>query len=186
MARTATPTQHLDLRPALGDDEASFAARFYREDWQAGAYQTDRLRMSREVLFPLTLPNGHVLMLGTHNTRIFDAWCSHWGYRRCTGFDLINDTGHPRVEEVDVRHLGPGDDMDVALAWNDIGSWKRTPEARRASYDWLKRQILPGGYLLERGDAVAGWPLGKDLKISGSDAVRDIWGGAYRLFRRRD
>ena len=123
-------------------------------------------------------------MLGTHNGKVFDAWCRHWGYWRCIGYDLINDSGHERVQEIDVRELGAQDGISVALAWNDIGSWRRTPEARSTSYDWLKRQIVPGGYLLERGDAIAGWPLSKDLEIAGFEPVQDIWEEAYYLYKR--
>lgn len=182
----AVPDQFPDLRRALDEDEAAFARRFYREVWQHQEYQRARLLLSQEFLFPLNLPAGKVLMLGTHNGHVFDAWCRHWGHWRCVGIDLHNDPEHPNIWELDVRDLGPGHSLPVALAWNDIGSWSRTPEARGHSYRWTRDHVVPGGFYLERGDAVAGWALSEDMAGHGFLSHLDIWDGAYVLYRRRE
>ncbi len=125
-------------------------------------------------------------MLGTHNGRVFEAWCDHWGPDRCLGIDLVNTTQHPRIRVTDVRSLETEPEPFAAFVWNDIGSWQRTPQAREAAYLWARDSVVPGGYLLERGDEVAGWPLEDDLARNGFLPVYAIWSGAYVLYRRAD
>jgi hypothetical protein len=86
---------------------------------------------------------------------------------------------------MDVRGLGPWCSTPISLCWNDIGSWDRTPAARRKSYDWVKSNVVKSGFYLERGDDVAGWALSQDLGESGFNKIKDLLDGAYVLYQKQ-
>ncbi len=174
----------IDLRPTDNQDEAEFANKFYKEGWVFDQYQEDRINLFRAALFPLNLPDGYVVMFGTHNCKVFQSWCDHWGEDRCLGFELYNDENHPRIVVMDVRNLGKWCSTPVALCWNDIGSWERTPEARRRSYDWVKKNVVVGGYYMERSDNIAGWHLSSNMEKNGFEKCHDVLGGAYVIYKK--
>lgn len=174
----------IDLRRPKGVDEAEFATQFYKEQWVFDQYQEDRINLFQDVLFPLKFPDGYIIMFGTHNCQVFRSWCDKWGEERCLGFELYNDTHHPKVVVMDVRGLGDWCDTPIALCWNDIGSWERTPAARRISYDWIKKNIVKDGYYMERGDDIAGWDLSKDMKSNGFETHQKVLGGAYVIYHK--
>lgn len=179
----ARPSQKLEMKPDETQDEAKFADYFYRQEWVFDQYQQDRIRLFEIHLFDLKLPEGYVVMFGTHNGEVFRTWNQKWGQDRCLGFELYNETDMDNIVSMDVRGLGDWCQTPIALCWNDIGSWDRTPLARRASYEWIKKNIVPGGYYLERGDEIAGWSLANDMLESGFDIVKSILDGAYVLYR---
>ena len=174
----------IDLRPTNGQDEAEFATNYYKDSWIFDQYQEDRISLFKSTLFPLDLPEGHVVMFGTHNGTVFQTWLDYWGINRCIGFELYNDQKIPNVVVMDVRGLGNWCSTPIALCWNDIGSWTRTPVARRTSYLWTKKNTVIGGYCLERGDGVAEWALSEDMKKSGFDISQTLLDGAYVLYKK--
>lgn len=182
--RGSVPSQRLDCKPASDQDEAKFADYFYREEWVFDQYQQDRIRLFEMYLFPLKLPDGYVVMFGTHNGSVFRTWNQNWGTERCLGFELYNETEMDNIVTMDVRGLGNWCSTPIALCWNDIGSWDRTPQARRSSYEWIKKNVVLGGFYLERGDDIAGWSLSYDMERSGYEIVQSMIDGAYVLYRK--
>ena len=176
----------IDLRESVNgnEDEADFATKFYKESWVFDQYQEDRINLFRDVLFPLVLPEGYVVMFGTHNGKVFDTWCDQWGKDKCLGFELYNDERRPQVVVMDVRGLGPWCSTPIALCWNDVGSWERTPEARRTSYEWIKSNIVKNGFYMERSDEMAGWNLSDDLIKNEFEIIQEVLGGSYVLYQK--
>ena len=176
----------IDLRAFVNgdEDEADFATKYYKEAWIFDQYQEDRINLFRDVLFPLDLPDGYIVMFGTHNCKVFDTWCDQWGKDRCLGFELYNDEKHPQVIVMDVRGLGLWCSTPIALCWNDVGSWERTPEARRTSYNWIKNNVVKGGFYMERSDEIADWNLSDDMMKSGFGVGEEILGDSYVLYRK--
>ncbi len=174
----------IDLRQS-DEDEADFANEFYKKAWVFDQYQEDRISLFRSVLFDLKLPDGYVVMFGTHNCKVFETWCDHWGSDRCLGFELYNEERLKNVVVMDVRGLADWCNTPIALCWNDVGSWERTPEARNSSYAWAKKNIVSGGYYLERGDNMAGWNLYIDMIQNDFVVVDEILDGAYVLYQKK-
>jgi hypothetical protein len=141
-------------------------------------------RVVREFLddcvFPRRLPpHGRVVELGTARGLNFDRLCRRYGAERCLGFDVVNYSGHPRVREVDVRRLGPADDVPIAFGWNDLSDWELSPESKRAGMDFLRRNLVVGGYYMDAGFTAAALDQFDDAGLE-LVAVR----GLIRLWRR--
>jgi len=174
----------VDLRQKDDEDEADYANEFYKKAWVFDQYQDDRISLFRSVLFDLKLQHGYVVMFGTHNCRVFQTWCEHWGYDRCLGFELYNEGQFNNVVVMDVRGLGDWCSTSIALCWNDVGSWTRTPQARMDSYLWIKKNVVSGGYYLERGNDIAEWDLETNMIKDGFTKVQSILDGAYVLYQK--
>jgi len=177
---------NIDLRRSKDIDEAEFANQFYKNQWVFDQYQEDRINLFQNVLFPLKLPEGYIIMFGTHNGQVFNTWCDFWGENRCLGFELYNDKRHPQIIVMDVRGLGNWFTTPIALCWNDIGSWKRTPESRRISYEWAKKNIVLDGFYMERGDKIAGWELSNDMLKNGFIIYKRILNDAYIIYQKKE
>lgn len=174
-----------DLSKPQGLDEAEFANHFYKRDWVFTEYQFDRVSMFKEKVFNLPVPKtGYILMLGTHNCEVFQTWCDNWGKDRCLGFELYNEAKHPNVVSIDVRGLGDWCTTPIALVWNDIGAWQRTPDARYIAYKWVRKNTVKNGFVIERNNDIAKWNLSEDMKKHGFNKVDELLGGAYILYQK--
>jgi hypothetical protein len=96
------------------------------------------------------IPNGKIVVMGTHNCVSFDLLCRHFGYDRCVGYDIDNPTNHPNVIVKNVMDLSEVDMLPIAFVHNDIGNFQLTPKAKMYAQFWAAKCVVPGGYFLGR------------------------------------
>lgn len=177
--------EDVDFRKAANLDEAEYANHFYRNGWVHNEYQRDRIVLFEKHVFNLEMPTaGFMTMLGTHNCEVFETWCNKWGADRCLGFELYNEKHFNNIVVMDVRTLGHWFTTPISLAWNDIGSWIRTPEARTQSYEWVKNNVISGGFSIERSDEIAEWKLSEDMTNNDFVEHSELLDGAYVIYQK--
>lgn len=110
-------------------------------------------KIYEKIITNLDIPSeGYILVAGTHNCVSFDLLCKKFGYDRCIGFDLFNPTQHPRVFTKDCWTLNDKDNISIAFAHNDIGSYPTTPELKLFVQKWIMNNIIPNGYFLSNNN----------------------------------
>ena len=118
----------------------------YNYDYRYYAYQ-----LFEKLILKLTdIPNGYIVVLGTHNCVSFDLLCSRFGQDRCIGYDMANPTNHPSVRVGNVLNLT--DEIPIAFVHNDIGNFSLTPLAKLHAQRWAARNVVAGGYFLGRNN----------------------------------
>lgn len=95
---------------------------------------------------------GYIVVLGTNRCVSFEILCNHFGYARCIGYDLVNQSDHPCVRTRDCSTLSEADDIPIAFCHNDIGSYPTTPTLKAHCQRWAARNTLNGGYVLSRNN----------------------------------
>jgi hypothetical protein len=96
------------------------------------------------------IPDGKIVVMGTHNCVSFDLLCKHFGYNRCIGYDIANPTNHPNVIVKNVMELSEIDYFPIAFVHNDIGNFQLTPAAKLHAQKWAANCVVEGGYFLGR------------------------------------
>ena len=110
-------------------------------------------KIYKEIISKLEIPdNGYIVVAGTNNCVSFDLLCKHFGYDRCLGFDLYNPKNHPRVITKNCWNLSEKDNLPIAFAHNDVGSYPTTPELKLFTQKWLISNIISDGYLLSNNN----------------------------------
>ncbi len=122
--------------------------------------------------------DGDVVELGTARAINFNYLCGLFGPDRCRGYDLINDTEHPRIRIADVRELGPEHDGPIALGWNDLSDWTQSPASKRAGQAFILRNLVRGGLYVD-----AGLPPGEPAPRV-RDCELDAVAGGLLIYRR--
>lgn len=103
-----------------------------------------------EILFELNdIPEGYIIEFGTFKCVSLNKLIKKYGEARCFGFDIINYINHPNVKETDVRKLNTDYDVPIAIAINDLGNWRTSPESRNAVLDFATRNIVSAGYYVD-------------------------------------
>jgi len=105
---------------------------------------------NRLILRLSDIPNGYIVVMGTHNCVSFDLLCSVFGYDRCIGFDIANPTNHPCVRVGNIMSVN--DNIPIAFVHNDIGNFSFTPYAKLYAQQWAAKNVVPGGYFLGRNN----------------------------------
>jgi hypothetical protein len=98
------------------------------------------------------IPDGYVVVLGTHNCVSFDILCDYFGANRCIGYDIANPSNNPNVKIKNVLDLTMDDKLPIAFVHNDIGNFKHTPMAKFHAQQWAASNVVFGGYFLGRND----------------------------------
>lgn len=96
------------------------------------------------------MPEGKIVVMGTHNCVSFDLLCRYFGYDRCVGYDIDNPTNHPNVIVKNVMELTEADAFPIAFVHNDIGNFQLTPQAKLHAQIWAANCVVTGGYFLGR------------------------------------
>lgn len=131
----------------LVDSEPDYVRRRDMSPWEALVREV----FDRSVLVRRIPAEGMCVELGTARGRNFARLCALFGPERCLGFDVVDDAMHPRIRAVDVRRLGPDDDVAVALGWNDLSDWALSPASKRAGQAFLLRNVIVGGLYVDAG-----------------------------------
>lgn len=103
-------------------------------------------KIVREIIFNIDLPEGKIVMLGSHTGYGLNLLCEQYGAERVIGFDLYNPSNHPRVITGNIFDLSHN--IDCALIINDIGNYKLTPKAKIYAQEWASNNTVSGGYIL--------------------------------------
>ena len=104
------------------------------------------------------LPEGYIVVLGTHNCISFNLLCDHFGQDRCIGYDIANPTGHKKVITGNILELSH--EIPIAFVHNDIGNFSLTPLAKLHAQRWAAHNVVQGGYFLGRNNLnAAKFPL---------------------------
>ena len=98
------------------------------------------------------IPDGFIVVLGTHNCVSFNLLCEHFGKDRCIGYDIANPTNHPNIKIKNILDLTNNDSLPIAFVHNDIGNFTYTPLAKLHAQMWAASNVVPGGYFLGRND----------------------------------
>jgi hypothetical protein len=110
-------------------------------------------KLFEKIILKLTdIPDGFILVLGTHNCVSFDLLCKHFGKDRCIGYDIANPTNHTQVKIKNVIDLTDNDTLPIAFVHNDIGNFTYTPMAKLHAQLWAAKNVVSGGYFLGRND----------------------------------
>ncbi len=171
------------------DEKREIISDFYFERWDRDMDETRReLYTELHKIYGLIrkgvirVPDtGYILELGVNRCVSFNELCDIFDRKRCVGFDLENITKHPRVVTVDIRNM---DDVlyPAALCVNEVGGWTVTPESRKAAYDWMIGNMLPGGIVIEHSNEYAGWDITEDLKDKG---FKVVWMGPIHIVMKK-
>jgi len=110
-------------------------------------------KIYKQIIFNLDIPKeGYIVLAGTNSCVSFDLLCKKYGNARCVGYDLYNPTNHPRVIIKNCWDLSDTDDIPIAFAHNDVGSYPTTPELKLHTQKWLMKNIIKGGYFLSNNN----------------------------------
>jgi hypothetical protein len=110
-------------------------------------------KIYKELILKLEIPkDGFIVVAGTNNCVSFDLLCRHFGYERCIGFDLYNPKNHPRVITKSCWDLSEIDNIPIAFAHNDVGSYPTTPELKLFTQKWLIKNVIADGFLLSNNN----------------------------------
>ncbi len=102
-------------------------------------------KIIQQILFNLELPEGKVVMLGSHRCFGLNILCEKYGSKNVIGFDLYNPTNHPCVKVKNIIQLK--EKIDCALTINDL-SFEFTPRAKIAGQEWAAKNTVKNGYVL--------------------------------------
>ena len=162
-------------------DETELCRRFYT-NLNLDAYSQKLKTWSEENLYPLEMPEGKIIMLGTHNAFVFEHWRRNFGAERVVGYDIINPNNHPAVLIRDLSTLNESDNTPLALCCNDLPQWIVAPKVRKAGYVWSLRNIVEGGYYIDSPNHRCGWDLKKNLESEGFEEY--FWSNLLVIYRR--
>lgn len=155
--------------------------RRYVEERDMSGWERSVRELFEGYVFQLEVPSrGAIIELGTARGVNFQRLCMHFGEARCLGYDVVNYARHPRVFEADVRELDPSSAGPVALGFNDLSDWAQSPASKRAGFDYLAGNIVPGGYYI---DATLTDELRRTLPLGDFEHVLDV--GLFSVYRRR-
>ncbi len=101
------------------------------------------------VLSVIDIPEGWIVEVGTYKARSFKKFCSRFGVERCLGFEAYPYVQHPAIVVKDIRSVNREFDRPVAFGWNNASNWEGSPRSKLAALNYLTRNIVKGGYLLE-------------------------------------
>lgn len=133
----------------------------------------------REVLPHLNVPEeGAIVELGVFNGQSSAILKSIFGPVRYLGIDAVKRVPDDHVYEIDVRDMGSQFDQPIAFGWNDISTWAGSPRSRRAASDFIRRNLLIGGYYLEEGLS----RLPADFSMEGLEIVHSA--PLFTVFKR--
>lgn len=102
----------------------------------------------------LKLPEtGAILQMGSSMGCSLEKLCWLYGYQRCTGWDIVNPLGHPRIIIKDCNSLTAQDNMPLALVHVDTGSVANHKDSslRKHSLHFAARNLVKGGHLFTIG-----------------------------------
>lgn len=122
------------------------------DEWDQGKENYYVHEFYEKIIMQLDIPNGKIVVLGTHNCHSFDKLCKHFGYDRCVGYDLHNPTNHPNVIIKDCMTLSDDDTIDIAFCHNDLGNYSTTPKLKEHGQKWASKNIITGGYMLSNNN----------------------------------
>lgn len=110
-------------------------------------------KIYKQIICNLDIPKeGFIVVAGTNNCISFDLLCKKFGYERCLGFDLYNPENHTRVKIKNCWELSELDNLPIAFAHNDVGSYPTTPELKLHTQKWLLKNVIKGGYFLSNNN----------------------------------
>lgn len=119
------------------DEHDRFGEKYYVNDFY------------KKIVFNLDIPeNGNIVVMGTNVCITFGTLCEKYGENRCVGYDLYNPSNHPKVILKDCMGLSDEDNIPIAFAHNDIGSFPHTPDLKIHTQEWLAKNVIKGGYVL--------------------------------------
>ena len=119
------------------DEHDQFGEKYYVNDFY------------KKIVFNLDVPDsGNIVVMGTNVCVTFGTLCEKYGEHRCVGYDLYNPSNHPKVILKDCMELTDEDNIPIAFAHNDIGSFPHTPELKIHTQEWLAKNVIKGGYVL--------------------------------------
>jgi len=123
------------------------------DSWDQGGEKYYVNTFYEKIIMKLSdIPEGKILILGTHNCYTFDKLCKHFGYDRCIGYDLHNPNNHPNVIIKDCMNLSDEDKIDIAFCHNDLGNYATTPKLKEHAQKWSAKNIIKGGYMLSNNN----------------------------------
>lgn len=155
--------------------------RRYVEERDMSGWERSVQELFERYIFQLEVPShGAIVELGTARGVNFQRLCEHFGEARCIGYDVVNYARHARVVEADVRELDPTSAGPVALGFNDLSDWSQSPASKRAGFDYLVGNIVPGGYYV---DATLTDELRRTLPLGDFEHVLEA--GLFSVYRRR-
>lgn len=93
---------------------------------------------------------GYIVVLGSNNCVSMQILIDHFGIDRCLGIDIANPRHHPCVKVKNILDFDETDNIPIAFAHNDIGSYPHTPIAKITAQMWAAKNIVDNGYLLSR------------------------------------
>lgn len=94
--------------------------------------------------------DGYIVVLGSNNCVSMQILVDQFGPSRCLGIDIANPKNHPCVKVKNILDFDESDDIPIAFAHNDLGSYPHTPTAKIAAQMWAAKNIVNNGYLLSR------------------------------------
>lgn len=114
-------------------------------------WKSETEHLLRSVVFQQPLPpDGKVVELGIYRGHRFELLQSFYGTDRCVGVDVVDYTdGKQKVILADVRDLKSTWDQPISLAWNNVGSWKNSPQSKWAGLQLVSKHLIKGGLLIE-------------------------------------
>jgi hypothetical protein len=95
---------------------------------------------------------GFIVVLGSNKCVSFNILVDIFGSDRCLGIDIANPTNHPLVKVKNILDFDETDDIPIAFAHNDIGSYPLTPMAKIKGQMWLASNVVDNGYVLSRNN----------------------------------
>lgn len=150
------------------EDKVDTKIDYLRGSQEALPWQAHVGRFFEEVLFKLPVPvRGSIVEFGTYDCVSFERLCAKYSASRCVGYDIYEYKPHHRQIITDIRTLSAKDDQPVAFGWSNASMWMSSPRSKKAAYNYLMRNVVVGGYLLE--DAIRRIP--NDITFPGFVSV---------------
>lgn len=123
------------------------------------------------VLPKLGVPrHGSILEIGVYKGDSFHLLSQTFGSERVRGIDLCRYIEDPRILNSDVRALKPEHDMPLAVAWNDVSTWKGSPRSKMAAFEYARRNLVVSGLYIDESFS----DLPKDLPLSDFKLVYSV------------
>ena len=96
-----------------------------------------------------TLPEGKVVEIGVFRKKIFNVLKELYGEENCFGVDFYPYEDDPNIVIGDWRTIHTDYNMDVALFFNGMGSWRNNKTTKQAGLDYAVNNLVTGGFYID-------------------------------------
>lgn len=170
------PLSVQDLAKKFATDKVDLEIN-YLETWDVqNQYYSDAKNFLENHVFPLDVPHGKKVILGTYKHFSLNMFCKNYEQKDCIGVDIFNYQEHPQLLVKDVRELKNNELGELAIGWNNVSVWSGSPRSKLSGFNFIKNSLVPGGILIENPTRYIPQDLCfKNFQLLHQDSFGSIW-----------